>query len=134
MKAAILDELKGATFAVDLTALGAPFQATQDDVQRVFDHLGFTHVTLFADGHSTIENPPRLPPCGFEEETDSYGPLTHFLNTIVHAANSCLTGPRYLASARLKLLETPGKASVTGRASSSRVLVILDLPGSLSQI
>ena len=94
MKATILQEVKGATFEVDLTAQGAPLQANSDNVQRVVDYLGVTHETLFADDQSMID--PRFPPKGYETETESYGPLTRFLNAIIHAANSCLTGPRYL--------------------------------------
>lgn len=49
----ILQEFKGATFTVDLTAQGAPLHADQNDVQMVLDHLrdncGVTHVTLFGD-------------------------------------------------------------------------------------
>ena len=99
MQAAILGELKDATFTVDLTAHGAPLQANPDDIQKVFDHLRsncrLTHMSLFADDKST-KDVPRLPPSGFVAVTESYEPLTHLLNTIVHAANSCLTGPRYL--------------------------------------
>lgn len=95
MKTAFLEEFKNATFAVDLTAQGTPLQANLGDVQRVLDHLRVTHETLFADSHSAIEVPQLS--CGsFKAEVDSYEPLTHFLNTIIHAANSCLTGPRYL--------------------------------------
>ena len=99
MQAAILYELKDATFTVDLTAHGAPLQADPDDIQRAFDHLRdncrLTHMTLFADNKST-KDVPRLPPSGFGAVTESYEPITHLLNTIVHAANSCLAGPRYL--------------------------------------
>ena len=95
----VLEELKDATFTVDLTAHGAPLQADPDDIQRVLDHLRdncrLTHITLFADDKST-KDVPRLLPSGFGVVTESYEPLTHLLNTIVHAANSCLTGPRYL--------------------------------------
>jgi hypothetical protein len=99
MQAAMLNELKDATFTVNLTARGAPLQADPDDIQKVFDHLRdncrLTHMTLFAGDKST-KDAPRLPPSGFGAESESYDPLTHLLNTIVHAANSCLTGPRYL--------------------------------------
>jgi hypothetical protein len=99
MQAAILEELKDATFTVNLTAQGAPLQADPDDVQKVFgylrDNCRLTHMTLFADDKLT-KGVPRLPPSGFGAVRESYEPLTHLLNTIVHAANSCLTGPRYL--------------------------------------
>jgi hypothetical protein len=117
MKAAIFNKLKGATFTVDLTAPGAPLQATTDDVQRVFDRLGVTHVTLLADGHSTIEN-PRLPPNGFKAETDSYEPLTHFLNNIVSVANSCLGSPRYLEALQFY----PHAAEMRDKVNSERSL------------
>ena len=98
-----LQELKGATFTVDLTAQGAPLHADQHDVQRVFDHLrdncSITHETLFSGDPQNLnstEDAPRLPSTGFTAEAISYKPLTHLLNAIVLAANSHLTGPRYL--------------------------------------
>jgi hypothetical protein len=99
MKDKILQEFKGATFTVDLTAQGASLQADPDDVQKVFDHLRHnrrvTLMTLFSDEKST-KDVPRLPPSGFKAMSNSYEPLTHLLNIIVHAVNSCLTRPRYL--------------------------------------
>lgn len=72
----IFQELKGATFSVDLTARGAPLQADPDDVQKVFDHLrSVTFMTLFGDGESTEEVPQFLPR-GFKMESKSYKPLT----------------------------------------------------------
>jgi hypothetical protein len=99
MKALIFEEIKNAIFEVDLTSQGAPLQANSDDVQTVLDHLGVDHKTLFAQGHSTI-HAPRLPRGGFGAETSSYTPLTHFLNAIIHTANSRLTGARYLGDLR----------------------------------
>jgi hypothetical protein len=99
MQAAILNELKDTTFTVDLTAHGAPLQADPEDIQEVFDHLRdncrLTHMTLFS-GNMSTKDAPRLPPSGFGVVSESYDPLTHLLNTIVRAANSCLAGPRYL--------------------------------------
>ena len=101
MKAAIFEELKDSTFAVDLTAQGAPLHANPDDVQRVLNHLDFNHVTLVADGHSaTGRGVPLLPHGGFKAEADLYEPLTQILNAIIDATNFCLTGPRYLAALR----------------------------------
>ncbi|KAH8990118.1 hypothetical protein EDB86DRAFT_2939592 [Lactarius hatsudake] len=97
----ILQEIKRAIFTVNLTAHGAPLQADPDDVQNVFDHLrhnySLTSEALFRDEESTPEA-PRLPPSGFKftAEKESYEPLTHILNIIVHAANTCLTHMRYL--------------------------------------
>ncbi|KAH9044433.1 hypothetical protein EDB85DRAFT_2105262 [Lactarius pseudohatsudake] len=97
----ILQEIKRAIFTVDLTAHGAPLQADPDDVQNVFDHLrhnyNLTCEALFRDEEST-PGAPRLPPSGFKftAEKESYEPLTHFLNIVVHAANTCLTHMRYL--------------------------------------
>jgi hypothetical protein len=100
MKEIILDEFKCATFEVDLTAQGAPLQALPNDVQTVVDHLRDFHnvtvVTLFSGGDSTKDT-PRFP-SQFGVETKSYEPLTHLLNIIIHAANTCLTRPRYLES------------------------------------
>ncbi len=101
MKDKVVQELKHAIFTVNLTAQGAPLQADSDDVQKVFDHLqhncGLTYMTLFGDDKST-KNVPRLPLSGFGAASTgkSYEPLTHLLNTIVHAANICLTHARYL--------------------------------------
>jgi hypothetical protein len=91
--------LKCSVFLVDLTAQGAPFQASPNDVQGVVDRLRdihkVTHVTLFSGGNSTKDK-PRLPFDGFKVETRSYEPLTHLFNITIHAANMCLTRPRYL--------------------------------------
>lgn len=99
MKDKILQEFEGATFTVGMTAQGATLHADQNDVQKVLDYLrdicSVTYVTLFSDELST-KDAPRLPSNGFKAVTESYGPFTHFHNIIVHAANSCLTRPRYL--------------------------------------
>ncbi|KAH9178724.1 hypothetical protein EDB89DRAFT_972780 [Lactarius sanguifluus] len=96
MKDKIFQELKGATFSVDLTTRGAPLQADPDDVQKVFDHVReVTYTTLFGDEEST-EVVPRLPHHSFKAENESYEPLTHLLNNIVNTANICLDRPSYL--------------------------------------
>ncbi|KAH9081658.1 hypothetical protein EDB83DRAFT_2670046 [Lactarius deliciosus] len=96
IKDKIFQELKGATFSVDLTTRGAPLQADPDDVQKVFDHLReVTYTTLFSDENST-KDIPRLPYHGFKKaESESYEPLTHLLNSIVNAT-MCLDRPSYL--------------------------------------
>lgn len=121
MKAAILDELKGATFTVDLTAPGAPLQATSDDVQKVFDYLGVTHVTLFTGGHSRMDEIPQFPAPrkGFTKEVDSYDPVARFLNTIIRVANNCLGGPRYLE----KLHFDRHEAEMQDKVNSERPLM-----------
>lgn len=99
MKEKIFREFQRAIFIDDLTAQGAPLQASLDDVQTVLDHLrdqcNLTHVTMFSGGTSTPDN-PRLPPRGFRVEKLSYEPFTHFLNIIIRAIKECLTSPRYL--------------------------------------
>ena len=131
MKAKILDEVKDAMFLVDLTAPGAPLQANPNDVQMVLNNLRFNHQTLFAVGPSTIDA-PRFPPGGFDAETTSYGPLTDFLNAVIHAANRHLTGPRYLQALRFY----PYGAEMTDQVNSMKPLKpdILGLLSPQSQI
>ncbi|KAF8260717.1 hypothetical protein EI94DRAFT_1747633 [Lactarius quietus] len=98
MKENIFQELKSATFTVDLTAHNAPLQAIRTDVQRVLECLRDREVTwetLLSVGDST-KDAPRIPLKGFMMETKSYEPFTHLLNVIILAANACLTGPRLL--------------------------------------
>ncbi len=103
MKGAIFDEFSHAKFLVDLTREGAPLQANGRDVQNVLrrlrDHHNLTHTTLLGEGHST-QAIPRFPSEGFTREDSSYVPLTHFLNTILFAAQMCLTpwAGRYLSN------------------------------------
>ncbi|KAI9444822.1 hypothetical protein H4582DRAFT_1911556 [Lactarius indigo] len=121
-------ELKSATFSVDLTSRGASLQADPDDVQKVFDHLhNVTYTTLFGDREST-EEVPQLPPRGFKTESKSYKPLTHLLNIIVGAANICLDRLSYLKGQNLHLyphgiemedkLEEPLKPGISGLLQS----------------
>ncbi|KAH9163309.1 hypothetical protein EDB89DRAFT_562696 [Lactarius sanguifluus] len=104
----ILRKFSDATFFVDLTAEGAPLQAGSSDVQEVLnrlrDHHNITHATLLGNDHST-EDAPRLPSNGFTVESNSYVPLTHFLNAIVRAAKECLTpwAARHLSNLRFLL-------------------------------
>ena len=69
------------------------------------DNCDLTHVTLFSNDDSTTED-PRLPFNGFRQETRSYEPVTHLLNRIIHSANSCLTGLRYLKDLRFEPYDT----------------------------
>ncbi|KAH8992032.1 hypothetical protein EDB92DRAFT_1816151 [Lactarius akahatsu] len=105
MKEKVFNELKSATFTVDLTTQGGPLQANPDDVQMVVGHLqhnyGLTCETLIDDSQSSTEAAPRLPSRGFRgEEKKSYEPLTHFLNIIVDVANTHFTHTRYLKDLR----------------------------------
>jgi hypothetical protein len=81
-----MDELKGATYQVDLTAEGAIFRADTEIVQTVVNRLrndhNLTTETLTAEGHSSPTN-PRLPRNGFGLKSDSYDPLIHLLNKII---------------------------------------------------
>lgn len=98
-----VEEFKYTIFVADLTSQGAPLQASPNDVQRVVDRLQYihevTHVTLFSGSNSTKDK-PRLPSDGFKVETSSYELLTHLLNIIIYAANTCLTRARYLEGLR----------------------------------
>jgi hypothetical protein len=99
-----MDELKGATYQVDLTAEGAIFHVDTKLVQTVLNRLqndhNLTAETLTADseGHSSAIN-PRIPRDGFALEPDSYDPLVHLLNKIIDATKehmgSYLSGLRF---------------------------------------
>ena len=101
MKKEILNEFKGATFLVDLTADGAPFHADSHSVEAVLAHLrdqyGVTDTTLLSDEPSSKDS-PRFPPGGFRREGDSYTPLRDFLNAIVDSTKNNTLPPtsRYL--------------------------------------
>lgn len=83
-----MDELKGATYQVDLTAEGAFFHVDTEIVQAVLNRLRSDHnltaETLTTGGHSSPAN-PRLPRDGFGSKSDSYDPLVHLLNKIIAA-------------------------------------------------
>ncbi|KAF8487916.1 hypothetical protein F5888DRAFT_1881559 [Russula emetica] len=82
MIAQVTDELKNATYRVDLTAEGAILHADPNIVKAVIDHLESRHKLT----HGTLKLPPgtanprskssatdpRLPSDGFEDEDDSY--------------------------------------------------------------
>jgi hypothetical protein len=110
MIAQVTDELKNATYKVDLTAEGAILHADPNIVKAVIDHLESHHRLT----HGTLKLPPgtanprskssatnpRLPSDGFEDEDDSYEPLVHLLNKVIDAANqnmsaSHLSGLRF---------------------------------------
>ncbi|KAH9048839.1 hypothetical protein EDB84DRAFT_126792 [Lactarius hengduanensis] len=100
MKEKIFEELKSATFTVDLTARGGSLQANPDDVQIVVDSLqhnySLTCGTLISTSMSTVWA-PRFPPNGFRgREKESYQPFKDFLNIVVHVANTSLTHASYL--------------------------------------
>lgn len=103
IKDTMLPEFRRATFAVDLTAQGAPLQADPDDVQKVSDHLRHTFkvtlMTLFSDDKSTKDVSRN----GFRVSR-SYEPLTHLLNIVSHAANICLTRAYCLEDLHLDLM------------------------------
>lgn len=101
MMAQVTDELKNATYRVDLTAEGAILHADPNIVKAVIDCLesrhNITHGTLMLP--PGIANPrskssatnPRLPSDGFKDEDDSYEPLVHLLNKIINVANQCIS-------------------------------------------
>jgi hypothetical protein len=96
MKAKVTEELKGATFQVDLTAEDAIFHADTKTVEAVLDSLRsrykITAKSLTAKGKSS-EAHPRFPKGGFKTEPLSYVPLIHLLNKIIEAAENCLPRP-----------------------------------------
>ncbi len=97
----IIQEFRRATFLVDLTAKGTPLQADENNAQKVlnhlWDHFSITQATLLGDGNST-EDAPRFPLDGFTTKGNSYGPLTHFLNISVRAADECSRTPSQMSS------------------------------------
>jgi len=105
MKDLIEEELKTATFFVDLTAEDGVFYADPSNVQAVLERLQgpphyITPDTLLGD-HPSSQTSPRLPPKGFDSEQRSYKPFTQLLNIIISATNESL-GPhrRYLGNLR----------------------------------
>jgi hypothetical protein len=101
MMARVTDELKNATYRVDLTTDGAILHADPNIVESVIDCLAsrhnLTHGTLqlppgTADpGSTSSATNPRLPSDGFKDEVDSYEPLVHLLNKIINVANQCIS-------------------------------------------
>ena len=85
MRALIENELKGATYYVDLTAEDGILHADPRTVEAVVDGLGTTFQALTAGGDSSATD-PRFPVNGFRHEYRSYGPLIHLLNKIIDTA------------------------------------------------
>jgi hypothetical protein len=86
MKALMEDELREATFHVDLTAEDGILHADPKIVEAVNDSLRTTFQALTAGGRSSVAS-PRFPVKRFSRETRSYRPLVHLLNKIVDTAN-----------------------------------------------
>jgi len=86
MKALIEDELRGATYHVDLTNEDGILHADPTIVEAVNDSLRTTFQVLTSGGSSSTTN-PRLPVNGFICEHRSYKPLAHLLNKIIDTAN-----------------------------------------------
>lgn len=97
MKSIMAEELKGATYKVDLTGEDAIFHANPDTVQAVLrrlqSHHHLTASSLTTAGQSSSAK-PRLPKRGFKIEKSSYKPFVHLLNKIVDASNECMPGSR----------------------------------------
>jgi hypothetical protein len=99
MKALIEDELKGATYYVDLIAKDGILHADPRTVEVVMDSLRSVFQALTSGGNSSAAE-PRLPANGFRRESPSYEPLAHLLNNIIDTANqyiprSQLSGLRF---------------------------------------
>ena len=88
MKAMIKEELKEATYFVELT--NGILYVDPRIVQTVINNLGATFQALTSGGISTEEE-PRFPhpDTGFSSEPESYAPLVHLLNKIIHTAGQC---------------------------------------------
>lgn len=99
----LLKELRGATFCVDLTAQGSIFYAEPNDVRDVLSRIQqqchLTTDALFGDGISSETN-PCFPPQGFDQETRSFKPLVHLLNSILHVTKETLRPPSGVASSK----------------------------------
>ena len=87
MKKNIENELRGATFHVDLTAEGGILHADPGIVDAVIDELIGTTFPVLTSGGTSSETCPRFPASGCPSEDESYKPLTHLLNKIVDTAN-----------------------------------------------
>jgi len=83
----IKDELKGATYYVDLTTTeDGILHADPRAVEAVIDNLGTTFQALTSGGDLSATD-PRFPIDGFSHEFQSYEPLVHLLNKITDTAN-----------------------------------------------
>ena len=99
MIARVTDELKNATYRVDLTAQGSILHVDANTVKAVIDCLESRHDltheklklppgTANPKSRSSAIN-PRLPSGGYKDENDSYEPLVHLLNKVIDAADQC---------------------------------------------
>ena len=87
MKNKMENELRGATFHVDLTAEGGILHADPGIVDAVIDELIGTTFPVLTSGGTSSATSPRFPASGCPSEKESYKPLTHLLNKIVDTAN-----------------------------------------------
>ena len=89
VKDIIEEELKDATYYVDLTTEDGILYADPKTVEAVTNNLGTTFEALTSGGDSSSSN-PRLPVNGFHRECQSYEPFVHLLNKIIDTANLCM--------------------------------------------
>ena len=86
MKGQMEDEIKDATYVVDLTNGNGILPADSGTVEIVINRLRTTFQTLTSGGNSSATD-PRLPQTSFTDEPQSYEPLSHLLNKIITTAN-----------------------------------------------
>ena len=99
MKVRIEDELKGATFHVDLTTGNSILPVDSTVVENVIDHLLPTFQELTSGGESSATN-PRFPVEGSRTEPESYEPITHVLNKIIDTASGHIPQQSHLSGLR----------------------------------
>jgi hypothetical protein len=99
MKGRSEDELRDATFYVDLTGENGILRADSEIVNAVIADLGTTFRELTSGGDSS-ETHPRLP-TPFNDETESYKPLADLLNKIIATVNSHILSPSLLRDLRI---------------------------------
>ena len=97
MKALTEDELKGATYYVDLTTEDGVLHADARTVKAVMDSLRTTFQVLTSGGDSSAAD-CWFPVNGFPRESQSYQPLVCLLNKIIDTAN------RYMPRSQLSEL------------------------------
>ncbi len=85
LKALVEDELRGATYHVNLTTKHGILHADPTIVKAVNNSLQTTFKALTSGGHSSATN-PRFPANGFLHKHQSYKPLVHLLNKIIDTA------------------------------------------------
>ena len=86
MKKNIENELRDATFQVDLTAGSGILHADPKIVDTVINELIGTTFAVLTSGGTPSATGPRFPASGCPSENESYKPLTHLLNKIVDTA------------------------------------------------